>query len=81
MTKRKTKNKLIDFVFYTGSLCMIIVAIIIHIILYKTFFKIYNLVSFKNNIQQPSQVDDIFQNQQLEESFYNHTQNTEEISI
>lgn len=68
MTKHKTKNKLIDFTFYTGSLCMIIVAILIHIILYKSFFKIYNFVLCKNPIpiQSPPN-DDIFQNQQPEE--------------
>lgn len=74
MTKRRTKRKLIDFTFYTGSLCMIIVAILIHIILFKGFFRIYNLVMSKKHIPPPAVSDNIFQNQQFEESFSNNTQ-------
>ena len=77
MTSRKTKNKIINFVFYTGSICMIIVAILIHIILYKTFFKIYNFVLNKKQIAQSPPNDNIFQNNELEETFSNSIQNQE----
>lgn len=79
MVKRKTKNKLIDFTFYSGSICMIIMAIIIHVILYKAFFRIYKSVSNKNHISQPQPVDNIFQSQQIEENFSNNIQNSSEI--
>lgn len=44
--------KPVEIVFYGGSICMIIVAIILHILLFKCWIKIFNGSKFINFINR-----------------------------
>jgi hypothetical protein len=57
MGSKHHNRKLVNLVFYTGSICMLIVALLIHIAIVKIYFK-----CTKKNVISDSKSDVLIQN-------------------